>query len=161
MKSDSLMVLDSLALLNFYTGNLDAARDSAVRAANASVCNPYRYGFATTLCMIDVVAGNYESAITHGERAFAMQSPGSPNHYAPTLRYLSAAYDQVGRSDDAKRVYKLLKAQEPTLCADAIDPDEYPVPNTHARKILKQSFTRIESSLTQEVVQSEPDSEHE
>lgn len=157
MNSDSLMALDSLALLNFYTGNMERAKDAANRAMDAAVYNPYRFGFATTLCMIDTVTGNFDSAIAHGERALAMQPPGSASQYSPTLRYLSAAYQQAGEDQQAINTYRQLKIQEPNLNAEAMDPDEYPVPNTEAQKILKQSFSQIEAALTEDTPQRESD----
>ena len=148
MSPDSLMALDSLALLRFYTGDLSGAREAAARAVDAALHNPYRYCFATTLCMIETVEGDYESAIAHGERALAMHHPSSRAAYAPTLRYLSAAYENANRPEDAWRTYTLLKSQEPALEAARMNPADYPVPNPDAMKILATSFRRIESGTS-------------
>lgn len=145
MSPDSLMTLDSFALLNFYTGNLEMARNAATRAMDVALYNPYRYCFATTLCMIDTVGGDPGRAVEHGERALAMHPPGARSTYAPTLRYLAAAYENADRPDDARRVYDALVQQEPELDAGRVDAGEYPVPNARAREVLAGSFRRIES----------------
>jgi len=149
LSPDSLMVLDSLALLSFYTGHLSEARVAAARAMEAALHNPYRYCFATTLCMIETVDGDYESAVAHGERALAMHRPSSRAAYAPTLRYLTAAYENANRPENARRTYAALRAQEPALEAARMDPIDYPIPNPEAMDILASSFRRIESGTAE------------
>lgn len=144
MKSDSVLAQDSFALLNFYTGNLDVARTAAKKVLSASMYNPSRYCFATTLCMIETVSHNYSAAAAYGESALAMHSPRQVNKFLPTLRYLAAAQAQAGNMKRAGEVYGMLKKQDPAFHYEQVDSDDFPVPSREAAATLKAGWMKIE-----------------
>lgn len=146
MKSDSVLAQDSFALLNFYMGNLDVARAAAKKVLSASMYNPYRYCFATTLCMIETVSHNYSAAAEYGERALAMHSPQQQEKFLPTLRYLAAAQAQAGNTERAAEVYGLLKKQDPKFHYEHVDTDDFPVPSREAASKLKAGWMKIEQA---------------
>ena len=59
-------------MLKFYQGDFVSARNFAIQVFNRSLFSPYRYRFATSLCMIDTAMGNFSSAIRFGEQAISL-----------------------------------------------------------------------------------------
>lgn len=100
-----VMYFDALALLRFYTGDYRNAREAAYLAAAAGQNLPFRYCFSTTLCMIEAMSGNLESAITFGRRARAQEPSRKSISYPPTLRYLGAALALNGATSEARGVF--------------------------------------------------------
>jgi len=145
INSDGLMVQDSYALLNFYMGNMTVAKQAAEKVLNAGLFNPYRYCFATSMCMIEAVSENYDQAAHFGETALAMHSPNSKIMYAPTLRYLAAAQAKKGDRNRASEVFSMLKEQDPGFNAGDLFNDDFPVPSQRAASMLRDSLAAIES----------------
>jgi len=148
INSDALMVQDSYALLNFYMGNMSIAREAARKVLNAGLFNPYRYCFATSMCMIETVSENYDAAVEYGEQALAMHSPTQEVMYAPTLRYLAAAQARKGNIERASEVFAMLKKQDPEFAAGDIFNDDFPVPSKRAASLLQKSLNAVESGQT-------------
>lgn len=144
MGADSAMLHDSRAMLHFYTGDLTSARASAERAMARGVLNPYRYSFATSLCMISAVMGDYAGAAANGERALAMHPAGSSVFFEPTLRYLAATYGHLDRPGPAAQVVRQLRGQDPTISARSLAEARYPVPSAAALETLRSGFQILE-----------------
>ncbi len=138
---DCIMFYDNLAMLHFYTGDLDRARDRARQAVDLGRANPYRYSFETSLLMIESVAGNIPEAIAHGRRSLAMQ-PQDGEIFGPTLRYLSAAYGWQGDDENAARCMRLLERQGTVFSIKALAEAEYPVPSEASREFLIEGLRR-------------------
>jgi len=139
---DSPMYHDNLAMLAFYTGDLNEARESALKAANLGVSNPYRYSFSTSLCMIEAVDRHYDRAIFHGERALAMQARSGPV-FEPALRYLCASYAHSGDLKNAERLQSQITNQHPDFSLEMMKDASYPVPNQEAREFLLSGFSQL------------------
>ena len=107
--SDHLMTYDADALLNLYLGNLKQSRESALHAVRLGRFLPYRYLFITSLCMIDGLAGNFESSILAGEKALQLQPVNADRPYPPTIRYLSESYARLGKEEKAHQLLNLLE----------------------------------------------------
>ncbi|MBX2878922.1 MAG: hypothetical protein KTR32_03265 [Granulosicoccus sp.] len=146
MKSDSVLAQDSFALLNFYVGNMDVARTAAKSVLTASMFNPYRYCFATTLCMIETVCHNYAAAAEYGEQAMSMHPPLKKERFLPTLRYLAAAQAQAGNVERAGEVYRMLKEQDPQFHYTQVESEDFPVPSKDAAATLKAGWMKIEQA---------------
>ena len=146
MNSDLILVQDSYALLNFYTEKYEQARAAALQVLENSVFNPYRFCFATSLCMIDTVMGNYEKAAEYGELAIALHRPNQ-KIFAPTLRYLAVALEHTGKREEASNVFRILKEQEPTFRSSEVLRDAYPVPSKAAGTLLSNSLSKLEHSI--------------
>nr|MBX2825826.1 hypothetical protein [Gammaproteobacteria bacterium] len=125
--------------------NMTIARHAAEKVLNAGLFNPYRYCFATSMCMIEAVSENYDAAAQYGETALAMHTPNSPIKYAPTLRYLAAAQAKKGDTHRAAEVFSMLKEQDPGFHAGDLFNDDFPVPSERAATMLKESLAAIES----------------
>lgn len=141
---DLILALDSYALLNFYKGNLKKAREVALQVFQRSLFNPYRFCFATSLCMIDTVMGNYSAAVKHGEKAISIHRPNQKNVFAPTLRYLSAAHANIGNRERAAEVFQIIKTQDPIFEVSALLQDDFPVPSRAAASILSRALSQVE-----------------
>ncbi len=141
---DLILALDSYALLNFYEGNLEKARYIASQVFQRSLFNPYRFCFATSLCMIDTVMGDYSAAVKHGEKAISIHRPNQKNVFAPTLRYLAAAHANVGNRERAAEVFQIMKSQDPAFEVSAMLEDDFPVPNRVAASILSRALGQVE-----------------
>ena len=112
LHSDHVMTYDADALLNLYLGKLPQSRASALQAIRLGRFLPFRYVFYTSLCMIDALSGNYESAIVAGEKSLRMQPASSNRPYPPTVRYLAESYARLGEIDKAHELIdRLTKAQ--------------------------------------------------
>lgn len=103
-----VMYYDALSLLRFYSGKYDEARESADIASRTGRNVSFRYAFATTLCMIEALAGNHDTAILHGQRALQLEPANREIWYPPTLRYLGATLAHVGRTDEARLLFDRL-----------------------------------------------------
>jgi tetratricopeptide (TPR) repeat protein len=142
LRCEHVMAHDAEALLNFYTGNMVRARAAARRAETAGRHLPYRYCFATSLCMIEALSGNFTEAIAHGERALSLQ-PASGRPYAPAVRYLGASYSAIGRPEAALRTFGRLKAVDSSFSSRAIDPRTYPTPSIAAAVFIREGLQRV------------------
>jgi tetratricopeptide (TPR) repeat protein len=100
-----VMYYDALSLLRFYTGRYDQARESANMALSAGRHLSFSYAFATTLCMIEGMAGRYDAAISHGRRALQLEPADRKMSYPPVLRYLGAALAHRGEVDEARTLF--------------------------------------------------------
>jgi hypothetical protein len=103
-----VMYFDSLALFRFYIGDYQNAREAAHLAAAAGQHLPFRYCFSTTLCMIEAMSGNFESAIAFGRRARVQEPRRKSISYPPTLRYLGASLALNGAASEARQVFATL-----------------------------------------------------
>lgn len=146
--SGSTLPLDSLALLNFYKGDLSASRKAAIKVYENSLFSPYRFCFATTLCMIDTMNGDFKSAVNFGELAISMHRPDSKFVYPPTLRYLSVAQAESGNQSRAKELFQLLSCQEPDFHSTQILEPGYPMPSQSAAQFLSRSLKLIETEVS-------------
>ncbi len=140
----SILALDGYAMLNFYRGNLEKARALALQVFQKSMFNPYRFCFATSLCMIDTVMGNYTTAAEYGEQAIAIHRPNQTQIFAPTLRYLSAAHESIGNRERAAEIFVVLKKQDPKFEVRSLLQEDFPVPNRNAASILNKALTPVE-----------------
>jgi len=147
MKQNTIFAMDSYALLKFYQGNLEEARSVASRVYDSSMFSPYRFCFATSLCMIDTVLGNYSSAADFGEKAICLQKKGQKTVFGPILRYLSVAQAESGNQERANELFQTLNAQEPSFQPSKILEENYPMPNKNAALILNKSLKRIENGI--------------
>lgn len=135
-RPDSVMTQDAAALLNLYTGDLDRARKSALRAEYLGQNLPFQYCFATTLLMIETLAGNYRAGIHHGERAMALAPNAGANPYPPTLRYLGISLAQHGDVDQSRQVFSRLAHMEGKG-------DEVYMPSNHAKHLILNSKRKV------------------
>ncbi len=103
-----VMYFDSLALFRFYTGDYRGAREAAHLAAAAGQNLPFRYCFSTTLCMIEAMSGNFDSAVAYGRRARVQEPRRKSISYPPTLRYLGASLAFSGAVAEARDVFTAL-----------------------------------------------------
>ena len=141
---ETTVALDSYAMLKFYQGDFASARKFAIQVFNRSLFSPYRYCFATSLCMIDTAMGNFSSAISFEEQAISMHRSDRKKIYAPTLRYLSVAQAETGNLNRAISLYKILSSQEPSFHPDDILEAGYPMPNQGVARYLSKSLAQIE-----------------
>lgn len=134
---------DCLGKLRFYTGDHAAARKAASVAVEMGQHNPYRYAFLTGRLMVDVMEGDFASAITLGEKMIAQQH-SSTRKYEPGLRYLSTAYARSGDLKNASRVFDIIRGQTPNFAPESLDEERFPIPSEPARRFLRASFHEIE-----------------
>lgn len=132
----------SLAMLRFYTGDTRAAREAAQKCWSIGRHHPYAYAFSTALTQIDVVTGNHDRAVQHGETALALQR-SSNRLFQPTLRYLGVAYAELRDPENAQRVWQLLQRQDPGFTHNNIDDERFPVPSREARELLRSGFRKL------------------
>ena len=107
-----VMYYDALSLLRFYSGRYDEARESATTALLTGRNLSYRYAFATTLLMIEGLAGNHQAAIAHGRRALQLEPANRQLSYPPILRYLGATLAHAGQVDEARALFGQLPEAE-------------------------------------------------
>jgi len=107
-----VMYYDALSLLRFYSGRYDEARESAAMALVAGRNLSYRYAFATTLLMVEGLAGNHPAAIAHGRRALQLEPANRQLSYPPILRYLGATLAHAGELDEARALLRQLPEPE-------------------------------------------------
>lgn len=147
MAPETTVALDSYAMLKFYQGDFTSARNFAIQVFHRSLFSPYRYCFATSLCMIDTAMGNFTSAIRFGEQAISMHRSDHKKIFAPTLRYLSVAQAESGNIDRANYLYQILGSQEPSFHPDDILDAGYPMPNQGVARYLSKSLAQIERNV--------------
>ncbi|MGL4437816.1 MAG: hypothetical protein ACRCUE_00950 [Bosea sp. (in: a-proteobacteria)] len=104
----NIMYFDARALLLYYSGRYNQARDTAWQAASLGHNLSFRYCFSTSLSMIEAVSGNLDTAIAHGRKALALEPLGKQFSYPPTLRFLGAALAHGGYRDEARQAFSLL-----------------------------------------------------
>jgi len=109
LNSDHVMTYDADALLNLYMGDIEQSRASALEAARLGKFLPFRYLFMTSLCMIDGLAGNFETAILSGEKALKQHPSKANRPYPPTIRYLAQNYARVGKEQKAFELVDMLR----------------------------------------------------
>ena len=137
------MTQDASALLRVYTGQLDGARAAAFRTEKLGRHLPYRYCFATTQSMIETLAGNFNAAVRHGERAMAMMPLGDKLLYSPTLRYLAIGYAKTNRYEQAVRHFDKLARTEGTILSSDLDIEKYPMPSKDAAQLMRESLSAV------------------
>ena len=108
--SDNPLVHHCLGLFDFYSGNLDRARRSAMTSRLIGGNHSFSFGFDTTCMMIDFSKGDFASAIKFGESALRRQSL-CLTKFEPSLRYLAAAQALNGDLSQARESWELLCRQ--------------------------------------------------
>lgn len=141
--SDHVLFHDSAAMLSFYLGDLQGARLSAERSDMLGRHLPYRYSFATSLCMIDGLQGDLVRAIAHGERAIRLRPHGAQRPYSPALRYLGASYAAAGMHERALDVFEKLAAVDPMARSENIHISRYPTPSAQAARFLREGLQAV------------------
>lgn len=136
---DSPIVLHSLALFHFYTGDFPSAKRTAELARRLGGNHPFSYAFDTTCAMIEFVAGNFEAAARYGESALQRQSFHTEK-YEPSLRYLAASHAHLGNMDRGREIWRSLCAQSSAeqqieaVASGAVAPQEM------SRELLNKGF---------------------
>lgn len=143
IRPDHVMTQDAAALLNFYKGNLEAARTAALRSERLGQFLPYRYCFATTQSMIETMSGKFMLGIRHAERASALLPANNHRPYPPVLRYLGICYAQSGQLTKAAQAFSRLEALEGPVSSTDVESNAYPVPSSDAATLLSKSLRLI------------------
>ena len=134
--SDHLMTYDAQALLNLYMGKLSEAKIPAIRASNLSRFLPFRHCFMTTLCMINGLEGNFQSAIKAGELALRQQDNDLSCAYPPTVRYLAANYKMAGEFEKAFRLIESLNKRKRIHPGTSVRHTEHIIPNLEIARFV-------------------------
>jgi tetratricopeptide (TPR) repeat protein len=137
LSSDHVMTYDADALLSLYGGDLVRAKVAAMRAAKLGRHLPFRYCFMTSLCMIDAISGNYESAIASGEKALQLQPRTSEKPYPPTIRYLAACYTKIGKEERAGELFESLREADRKVGHTSRFDSDYVMPSLEIADFLR------------------------
>ncbi|MFZ7093858.1 hypothetical protein [Primorskyibacter sp. 2E233] len=132
----------SLALLNFYKGNIAEAQKAAKQSSALGGSSRYAYWFETTRVIAETGAGNFSKAITLGENAISLQQ-SRPVIFSATLRYLAAAYALKGDIPAAKRVVGMIKAQNPNFSVAQLTERNFPIPSENARSLILSGLRAV------------------
>ena len=143
LNSDHVMTYDADALLNLYMGDLKQSRISALEAARLGKFLPFRYLFMTSLCMIDGLAGDYESAILSGEQALRQHPAKADRPYPPTIRYLAQNYARVGKEQKAFELVDMLRKADEEHISVSLDRNERAAPTLEIADFLKISHETL------------------
>ncbi len=139
-----VMYYDALSLLRFYSGRYDEARESATAAMLAGRNLSYRYAFATTLLMIEGLAGNHQAAIAHGRRALQLEPANRRLSYPPILRYLGATLAHSGQLDEARSVLEQLpEAGRLAATSNAVDAPLDALPSASGAHFVKSALRLV------------------
>ncbi len=144
LKSDHVMTYDGDALLNLYLGNMKQSRASALKAAQLGKFLSYRYCFFTSLCMIDGLSGNPDSAIYAGERALQLIPSKADRPYSPTLRYLAANYAKIGKYSQASKLLTILQESHDKIASKPLE-FEHVSPSLEISEFLKIGHDTLSS----------------
>lgn len=140
----SPMYYHSAAMLNFYKGKYSRANRNARLAMALGSTHPFAYAFATSLCMIDLMNGDFATAASHGEKALARHQPGM-SVYGPTMRYLVAAHALSGNKERASQIWSSMSESSSECALQALEDKRFPVPTEEARRVLRSAFESMRS----------------
>jgi tetratricopeptide (TPR) repeat protein len=140
-----VMYYDALSLLRFYTGKYDEARESANQALLTGRSLSFRYAFATSLCMIEGLAGNRDAAIAYGRRALQLEPANRRVSYPPTVRYLGAALAHAGHIDEARSLLERLPEAERSTGSSASGASWNAFPSANGATYMKAALKLIYS----------------
>lgn len=104
---------DHLAMFHFRSGDYDKAFNCARRALHLGSSSPIRYSYETSLCMISMMRGDFQTGAYHGKRALAK----APD-FASALTFTAASLAFQAKTDEAQDLLSRIRAYEPDLTID-------------------------------------------
>lgn len=142
--SKSALLADTMAMVEFYQGNYQAAHKLAVLAASKGRYSPYRYSFTTSVAMTNLMLGNYKTAIQDAKTAI-LQHPVIGGHvYEPTLRTLAASYGLDGQLENGRNSLMKLISQDQGFDFDQLNSiEDAPFPNPKVLDVVRSGLERL------------------
>ncbi|MER9358526.1 hypothetical protein [Mesorhizobium sp. M0500] len=141
--TQNVMYYDAFSMLNFYTGHYSEAREAAKKAEILGKNLTFRYCFATSLCMIEAMSGDFEAAAREGRRALALEPGGREISYPPTLRYCGAALAHLGLKDEARELFGQLRTKDPDIASQKIRNNFGPFPNPRSVELIGSALASV------------------